>query len=168
MPVLLATGLLAAGPALAVHKCVDAAGRVTYSDAPCPSATARAGQLRATPNQIDGAGEAAEAGAAFVQREQARQALERRNVQARDAEVLQAWSAGSAAKGPDTSSPACRQAMKDYDWASRNRSAHDRLTSAEAVAVRAHCGADMLPPAPARPEGWRTCVHAQDTACIRR
>ncbi|MBI5268062.1 MAG: DUF4124 domain-containing protein [Burkholderiales bacterium] len=168
MPVLLATGLLSAGPALAVHKCVDAAGRVTYSDAPCPSATARAEQLRAAPNQIDGAGEAAEAGAAFVQREQARQEDERRQVQAQDAAVLKAWNDSPARKTPDPSSPACRQALKDYDWASRSRSVHDRSTTAEAAAVRAHCGPQVLPAAPAKGEGWRTCAHAQDTACTRR
>lgn len=165
---LLATGLLAAGPALAVHKCVDAGGRVTYSDAPCPSAAKRAEQLRATPNQIDGAGEAAEAGAAFVQREQARQDDERRQVQEQDAAVLQAWSRNAAKTSPDPSSPECRQALKDYDWASRSRSVRDRSTTAEAAAVRAHCGPQVLPAAPAKGEGWRTCAHAQDTGCIRR
>lgn len=168
MPLLLTLGLLATGPALAVHKCVDAGGRVTYSDAPCPSATARAEQLRATPNQIDGAGEAAEAGASFVQREQARQAEERRAVQAQDAAVLRAWKDGAQRKSPDPSSAECRQALKDYDWASRGRSAHDRGTLAEAAAVRAHCGPDVLPPAPVRVDGRRTCAHAQDTGCTRR
>lgn len=40
----LALAVAAATPAHAVHKCIDAAGRVSYQDAPCPGAGTTVGQ----------------------------------------------------------------------------------------------------------------------------
>lgn len=163
-----------ARPAWAVHKCVEATGRVSYSDAPC-AADARGGHLPIAPNQIDGAGEAAEAGAAFVQREQARQTAERQAVQARDAALLQAWSRPAPSTTPDPSGADCRQALKDYEWVSRGRPGRDAGLSAEAAAVRTYCGAQALPaaarprpPRPPYPREPRPCAHERDSHCPAR
>jgi hypothetical protein len=116
-----------------LHRCTDTAGRVTYTDTPCPS-TANQRRVSIVDNKLDSRAD---------RREAARQrAVERRLAAETDA----ASPGGPVGIGPSERELRCASAKRDYESvAFSNRSRLDALRSAE-QSVRRACGAVQRDP----------------------